>query len=148
MMIENQRVHGCGAAGEGRQAANPSGGWPVHGAARYGGGYPRNRLRLLSDLTPVRFSVSKSILAEGRANFNSGRVGGPGASGAEDGAGRGSGAGEGLPYVFRWNRMGRKGQRCQVLARGTMNSCLVKFADGHTAVTSRNAIRKAKPNDR
>jgi len=47
-------------------------------------------------------------------------------------------------YVYRWNRMGRKGQRCIVLARGTMNSCWVRFmVDGFEAVTSRNALRKA-----
>ncbi len=48
------------------------------------------------------------------------------------------------PYIYYWNRMGRKGQRCDVLVRGKMNSCLVIFEDGYTAVTSRNAIRKAK----
>jgi hypothetical protein len=31
-----------------------------------------------------------------------------------------------------------KGQACAVLARGTMNSCLVQFQDGFT---SRNALR-------
>ena len=34
-------------------------------------------------------------------------------------------------YIFRWDRHGRKGQRCVVLARGTMNSYLVKFEDGY-----------------
>jgi hypothetical protein len=48
-----------------------------------------------------------------------------------------------LPYIYRWNRMGRKGERCAVTVRGTMNSCLVVFADGFRMVTSRNAIRKA-----
>jgi hypothetical protein len=47
-----------------------------------------------------------------------------------------------LKYVYRWNRMGRKGERCAVPVRGTMNSCLVVFADGYSMVTSRNAIRK------
>ncbi|MDX0262921.1 hypothetical protein GOC60_17215 [Sinorhizobium meliloti] len=48
-----------------------------------------------------------------------------------------------LPYLFRWNRQGRKGQPCEVLVRGkTMNSCLVRFADGYTMVTSRNALMK------
>ena len=47
-----------------------------------------------------------------------------------------------LPYIFRWNRQNRKGQPCEVLARGTMNSCLVRFADGYRMVTSRNAIMK------
>jgi hypothetical protein len=45
-------------------------------------------------------------------------------------------------YIYRWNRMGRKGQRCVVLARGRMNSCWVRFEDGFEAVTSRNALRK------
>jgi hypothetical protein len=43
-------------------------------------------------------------------------------------------------YILRWDRHGRKGQRCVVLARGTMNSCLVRFDDGYTMVTSRNAL--------
>lgn len=47
-----------------------------------------------------------------------------------------------LPYVYFWNRMDRKGQPCEVLARGKMNSCLVRFEDGFTAITSRNAIRR------
>jgi hypothetical protein len=41
-----------------------------------------------------------------------------------------------FPYIYRWNRMGRKGQPCAVLVRGKMNSCLVMFEDGFTAVTS------------
>jgi hypothetical protein len=45
-------------------------------------------------------------------------------------------------YEYRWNRMGRKGQMCRVLARGKMNSCSVEFVDGFRAVTSRNALRK------
>lgn len=49
-----------------------------------------------------------------------------------------------LPYVYRWNRQGRKGQRCEVIARGTMNSCCVRFADGYTMITSRNALAKVK----
>ena len=48
-----------------------------------------------------------------------------------------------FPYVYFWHRMDRKGQRCDVLARGKMNSCLVKFEDGFTAITSRNALRRA-----
>jgi hypothetical protein len=46
-------------------------------------------------------------------------------------------------YIYRWNRMDRKGQLCRVLVRGAMNSCLVEFADGFKAVTSRNALKKA-----
>ena len=41
-----------------------------------------------------------------------------------------------------FDRHGRKGQPCLVLARGTMNSCLVKFEDGYTMVTSRNAAQR------
>jgi hypothetical protein len=45
-------------------------------------------------------------------------------------------------YVYRWNRCGRKGQRCRVLARGSLNSCLLEFEDGWRMVTSRNALRR------
>lgn len=50
-----------------------------------------------------------------------------------------------LPYIYRWDRCGRKGQRCTVTARGKMNSCLVVFADGFSMVTSRNAVKRWKP---
>lgn len=46
-------------------------------------------------------------------------------------------------YVYRWDRCGRKGQRCRVTARGKMNSCRVEFADGFVMITSRNALAKA-----
>jgi hypothetical protein len=46
-----------------------------------------------------------------------------------------------LPYIYRWNREGRKGHPCRLLVRGKMNSILVEFADGHRMVTSINAIR-------
>lgn len=49
-----------------------------------------------------------------------------------------------LPYTYRWNRQGRKGQPCAIPIRGTMNSCLVVFADGYAMVTSRNAIMRRK----
>lgn len=53
-----------------------------------------------------------------------------------------------LPYIYRWHRQGRKGQPCEVLVRANaMNSCLVRFADGYTMVTSRNAVRKRKPEE-
>ncbi|MBV2186856.1 MAG: hypothetical protein KUL88_20220 [Rhizobium sp.] len=47
-------------------------------------------------------------------------------------------------YVYRWNRQGRKSQRCRLVARGTMNSCLLAFEDGYTMVSSRNALMKEK----
>ncbi|MEV4609730.1 hypothetical protein MRBLMR1_004829 [Neorhizobium sp. LMR1-1-1.1] len=50
-----------------------------------------------------------------------------------------------LPYIYRWNRQSRKGQPCEVTVRGTsMNSCAVRFSDGYSMVTSRNALRKNK----
>lgn len=45
-------------------------------------------------------------------------------------------------YVYRWDKCGRKGQRCRVTARGTLNSCRVVFDDGHVMITSRNALRR------
>jgi hypothetical protein len=48
-----------------------------------------------------------------------------------------------LPYIYRWDRQGRKGQPCECLIRAkAMNSCLVRFSDGYTMVTSRNALRR------
>lgn len=52
-----------------------------------------------------------------------------------------------LPYVYRWDRQGRKGQPCAVTARGTMNSCRVEFADGYAMITSRNAIMRNRGTD-
>lgn len=64
------------------------------------------------------------------------------------------------PYVWRWRRVqvldtgeyrrhpfaARIGTRCRVLARGRLNSAAIEFkSDGHRAVVSRNALRKAKP---
>ena len=47
--------------------------------------------------------------------------------------------------VWRWRATlpDRKGTRCRILARGTMNSCLVEFEDGVRHVVSRFAVRKA-----
>ncbi|TPK15217.1 hypothetical protein FJ872_19685 [Mesorhizobium sp. B2-5-9] len=68
-----------------------------------------------------------------------------------------------LPYLYRWDRHGRKGERCTVTARSRaatasfalagfgrpkaarFNSIRVEFADGYAMVTSGNAIRKARP---
>jgi hypothetical protein len=50
-----------------------------------------------------------------------------------------------FPYVYRWDRCGRKDQRCRVFARGTMNSVGLEFEDGFRMVTSGNAFRKVKP---
>lgn len=57
------------------------------------------------------------------------------------------------PYIYSWGprikgwnlpefpQLDRKGERCRVLARGTMNSALVEFEEGELAVISRNALR-------
>lgn len=66
-----------------------------------------------------------------------------------------------LPYVFRWERHGRKGEYCRVTARSrkgrgwhspmivsgalapkNFNSVAVTFADGFTMVTSGYALRR------
>lgn len=49
-----------------------------------------------------------------------------------------------MTHVWYWRARlpERKGQPCRVLARGTMNSILVEFADGFQVVTSRWAVRK------
>lgn len=52
-----------------------------------------------------------------------------------------------FPYIYRWNRCGRKGERCRVTARGTLNSARVEFADGFVMVTSRNALRRARADE-
>lgn len=53
----------------------------------------------------------------------------------------------GFPYVWAWDSRplpSRKGERCRVLVRGSMNSALVEFiTDGYRVVTSRNGLRRA-----
>lgn len=66
------------------------------------------------------------------------------------------------PYIYRWDRHGRKGQRCAVTARSRrgngntpllafgstarprFNSIRVVFEDGYAMITSGNAIRRAR----
>jgi hypothetical protein len=55
-----------------------------------------------------------------------------------------------FPYVWHWRQSSwrafdreRKGERCRVVCRGTMNSALVEFEDGWRTVTSRSGLRKA-----
>lgn len=52
-----------------------------------------------------------------------------------------------LIYVWRVRTRLRErfGQRCAVLVRGRLNSCLVRFADGYRVITSRNYVRRAGP---
>lgn len=52
-------------------------------------------------------------------------------------------------HVWYWKRqrapgraVDRKGRRCRILARGSMNSVLVEFEDGLRVVASRYAVRR------
>ena len=65
------------------------------------------------------------------------------------------------PYVWAWGpskrrtRLGeipwgdraldRKGERCRLIAVGTMHSVLIEFEDGYRVVTDRRGLRKAPP---
>ena len=51
-----------------------------------------------------------------------------------------------FPYVWRVRTRlpERFGQRCRVLARGSLNTAHVQFADGFEVFTSRNYLRKAQ----
>ncbi|QNQ09273.1 hypothetical protein [Sphingomonas alpina] len=46
--------------------------------------------------------------------------------------------------VWRWRKTlpDRKGTRCRIRARGTMNSCEIEFEDGARFIVSRFAVRK------
>lgn len=55
----------------------------------------------------------------------------------------------GVLYTWAWSSrpigQNRKGERCTVLARGRMNSALVRFErDGYLVVTSRNGLRRIR----
>lgn len=48
----------------------------------------------------------------------------------------------GMPYLYAWNRMKRKGEICTLLTIARrMDSVLVQFADGYRAITSAKALR-------
>lgn len=51
-------------------------------------------------------------------------------------------------YVYVWKNDPKRrtlyGRRCRVLARGSLNSCLVEFENGQREVISRNALRRVK----
>ncbi|MBO0703010.1 MAG: hypothetical protein J2P38_08770 [Candidatus Dormibacteraeota bacterium] len=53
---------------------------------------------------------------------------------------------EDFPLVWRVRTRLRErfGQRCRVLVRGSLNSCLVEFEDGYKVVTSRWYVRKRR----
>jgi hypothetical protein len=50
-------------------------------------------------------------------------------------------------YEYRWSnnevRKRMKGRKCRILARGKMNTCMIKFLDnGQIEAVSRNSLRK------
>ena len=49
-----------------------------------------------------------------------------------------------MTHIWFWRSRlpDRKGEPCEVVARGAMNSIKVRFADGYTVITSRYAVRK------
>ncbi len=55
-----------------------------------------------------------------------------------------------IRYVYRWGnnpkRQQLKGRMCKVLARFSLNSCLVEFEDGQRECISRNALQKVDVN--
>jgi hypothetical protein len=56
------------------------------------------------------------------------------------------------PYYYAWRNNEKRAtlykRKCRVVARGSMNSCLVEFDNGEREIISRNAIRKNAPNPR
>lgn len=52
-----------------------------------------------------------------------------------------------LTHVYRWRKWRPEwfGRVCVVLARGAMNSVLIRFESGEQAVVSRYAVRRIKP---
>ena len=56
------------------------------------------------------------------------------------------GSNQKMIYRYAWkNNAKRKemyGRLCVILATGKMGSCLIKFVDGQTEVTSRRALRR------
>jgi hypothetical protein len=53
-----------------------------------------------------------------------------------------------MTHIYRWNRHGRRGEPCRVTARCRMNSIRVEFADGYVMITSGNAVKQIKAEER
>lgn len=51
-----------------------------------------------------------------------------------------------MGWVWWWRSRlpERKGHPCEVLARGAMNSIMVRFPDGYVVITSRYAVRRSR----
>lgn len=55
-----------------------------------------------------------------------------------------------FPYthIMDWDRYGKKGESCQLLAGGNGRLVQIKFADGTTGLISRRAIRRPKESEK
>ena len=50
---------------------------------------------------------------------------------------------EAFPHVLTWDRLGRKGQRCQIIGWiSTLGYVHVRFEDGFMAILNRKALRR------
>lgn len=50
---------------------------------------------------------------------------------------------ETFPHVLTWDRLDRKGQRCEIIGtRNTIGSVQIRFEDGFTAIVSRKSLRR------
>lgn len=50
---------------------------------------------------------------------------------------------ESFPHVLTWDRLDRKGQRCEIIGtRNTINQVQIRFEDGFTALVQRAALRR------
>ena len=52
------------------------------------------------------------------------------------------------PYIMDWDRLGRKGQRCEIIGGRMGTTVQVKFQDGFTAIISRGAVRRVKDSEK
>ena len=50
---------------------------------------------------------------------------------------------EPFPHVLTWDRLDRKGQRCEIIGtRNTISQVQIRFEDGFTALVQRAALRR------
>lgn len=50
---------------------------------------------------------------------------------------------EPFPHVMTWDRLGRQGQRCEIIGtRNTISDVQIRFEDGFTAIVKRAALRR------
>lgn len=50
---------------------------------------------------------------------------------------------EPFPHTLCWDRLGRQGQRCEIIGtRSTVSDVQIRFEDGFTAIVKRTALRR------